>query len=199
MHLPQFVGSLLRLRGVEWSNDSSIRKRKESGKKQSNANRGNVPITRAGTEESHKALSRQPVRWLRSQQKLKSLSPKALAVQHTEARLRRRSFCNTHRHTATQLSLVLAAAFTAAERKNGSPGQTTYICFKIHASQHSAIKSGLFTVFICRNTPRLPSLSTLRHHMTTRDGISLVASWFKPSPHVPSASGCFMRVYGKSY
>jgi len=87
MHLPQFVGSLLRLRGVEWSNDSSIRKRKESGKKQSNANRGNVPITRAGTEESHKALSRQPVRWLRSQQKLKSLSGSAHWSSTSEAKL----------------------------------------------------------------------------------------------------------------
>jgi hypothetical protein len=134
---------------------------------------------RSGTEQSYKPLSRWPMRRLRSQQQVKSLKSKALTVQYTEARLRRRSFCNTYRHTV-RLSLVLAAAFTAGEGKNGSPGQTTYICFKIHASYHSTIKSGLFTRFICRNTPRLPSLSTLRHHMTTRDGISLVASWFGP-------------------
>lgn len=39
-----FLSSLLRLHGVEWSNDSIIRKRREFGRKQSNVNRGNVPI-----------------------------------------------------------------------------------------------------------------------------------------------------------
>ena len=45
MPFPQFVGSLLRLHGVEWSSDSFIRKRKEFGRKQSNANRGNDTAT----------------------------------------------------------------------------------------------------------------------------------------------------------
>ena len=45
--------------------------------------------------------------------------------------------------------------------------------------------AGFSRFFIFRNTPRLPSYSTLRHHMATRDGISFVASWFQTLPARP--------------